>query len=413
MTTKERVISAWEGRSSDYIPLTTWCFGLNVPKEIQWKNNGIDVEYWYSNRMEHLHTLPFKWKLQDDFNRSLAWQKLGLDDIHDVSVPWGTNPDVTWKDSRIDPSIDEKYPVMIREYSTPSGTVSHAVRETAEDMEEGWVIQPDHVPLIEDYNIPRAVRHIVNTPADVNKLEHLYCPPGKDETEWFSKRMMKVKEFSDTHGIPVQAWTGFGMDAAVWFTGTEKAILMSLDEPEAFHKMMDIITRTDLARTELAASHSAVDIVVERGWYSSTDFWSPALFDEYLFSHIQQLAAMAHKYGKKFGYVMTTGVEVLGLRLADAGVDVLYFIDPIDPVQGGSDLMKIRNTLGDRMTLVGGVSSISLKGGAYEKLEKEVRESLEIFSETNRFILHPVDAVFPDTPWEGIEELIEIWKRYR
>ena len=109
---------------------------------------------------------------------------------------------------------------------------------------------------------------------------------------------------------------------------------------------------------------------------------------------------------------MTTGVEILGPRLADAGVDVLYFIDPVDPVQGGLDLEKIRDLLGDRMTLAGGASALSLNGD-YEKLEKEVKKSIEIFKPSNRFILHPVDAVFPDTPWLGIKKFIEFWKKYR
>lgn len=30
---------------------------------------------------------------------------------------------------------------------------------------------------------------------------------------------------------------------------------------------------------------------------------------------------------------MTTGVETLGERLAECWVDVLYFVDPLDPVQ--------------------------------------------------------------------------------
>ena len=28
-------------------------------------------------------------------------------------------------------------------------------------------------------------------------------------------------------------------------------------------------------------------------------------------------------------------------------------------------------------------------------------------------ILHPVDALFPDTPWAGVERLIASWERYR
>jgi len=36
---------------------------------------------------------------------------------------------------------------------------------------------------------------------------------------------------------------------------------------------------------------------------------------------------------------------------------------------------------------------------------------MEVLAPTKRFILHPVDALFPDTPWEGIEMMIESWKK--
>jgi len=64
------------------------------------------------------------------------------------------------------------------------------------------------------------------------------------------------------------------------------------------------------------------------------------------------------------------------------------------------------------MTLVGGVSSLSLSEEK-PKLEQQVRESIDAFKETNRFILHPVDALFPDTSWSGVENLIEAWKKYK
>lgn len=151
-------------------------------------------------------------------------------------------------------------------------------------------------------------------------------------------------------------------------------------------------------------------MVVERGWYSSTDFWSPRLFDTFVYPHIVKLAEVAHKHGKKFGYIMTTGVEKLGPRLADAGVDVLYFIDP---VQDNISLEKAKDLLGQRMTLVGGTNALSLASGDRARLEREIKHAIDVLGPTNRFILHPVDAVFPDTPWEGIEQMIEIWRKYQ
>jgi len=361
--------------------------------------------------MEHLHTLPQSWQLEDDFKRVEAWFSLGVDDLLDVSVPWSRSPEVTWQDS-VKPVgvLDARYPVMVREYQTPAGPLRHAVQKTGEDPGAGWVIQPDHVPLIEDYNIPRGVEHAVARPEDIEKLRHLYTPPDAEARVWFTNRMQTVKSFADEHGVAVQAWAGFGMDAVVWFTGTEAAILLAMDEPKAFGKLMDIITETDLARVELAASTPGVDIVVERGWYSSTDFWSPRLFDEFLFSHIESLAKTAHKHGKKFGYVMTTGVEILGPRLVDAGVDLLYFVDP---VQDKVSLEKVRDIFDERLTVVGGTNALSLAAGDNARIREEVRQAIDILGPTNRFILHPVDAVFPDTPWAGIEQMIEAWRECR
>jgi len=51
--------------------------------------------------MEHIHTLPQAWELEDDFQRALTWLKLGVDDILDVSVPWSIDPEVTWQEIKL------------------------------------------------------------------------------------------------------------------------------------------------------------------------------------------------------------------------------------------------------------------------------------------------------------------------
>jgi hypothetical protein len=410
VTSKQRLEACWSAKAVDHIPLTTWCFGLHPNKSLIWENDGTPVPYWYSLRMEHLHTLTYPWTLEDDFKRVMKWHSLGIDDMLDISIPWGTNPEVTWEDSIVPKGKGFEHPVMMREYRTPSGTLRHAIKKTGENPGKGWPIQPDHVPLFEDYNIPRGVEHAVSTPDDVPVIKQLYMAPDKGAREWFERRMAAVAPFTREHGIAVQAWSSFGMDAIVWLAGAEGAILLAMDNPSAFAQLMDIVTEADLGRTELACSNLAVDIIVERGWYSSTDFWSPKLFDEFLFPHISQIAKLSHNCGKKFAYTMTTGVELLGERLADAGVDILYFIDPI---QDTITLEKARETLCKRMTLVGGINTPSLSSTNREQIHNWVKCAIDLLGPTNRFILHPVDALFPDTPWESVEILIEAWERYR
>ncbi len=399
------------GCRPDHIPLTTWCFGVTPPPALRWRTGGQEVRYWSTLRLEHLHTLAQPWTLDDDFKRVLAWRSLGVDDWLEVSVPWSLEAGVTWTDSDVPVGVlDPRYPVMIRDYATPDGPLRHAVCRTGEDMGPGWVIQPSHVPLIEDFNIPRAVKHVVSDPSDIAKLRHLYRPPDRQARDWFASRMAQVRDFAGRESVAVQAWAGFGMDAVVWFTGTEKAVLLALDEPRAFHRLLDIITETDLARVELAASTAGVDLVCERGWYSSTDFWSPSLFDEFVVPHVRQLAAAAHRHGKKFGYVMTTGVGTLGTRLADAGVDLLYFVDP---VQDRITVEMARDQLGGRMTLVGGTNALSLASNDPDRIRTEVHRALDVLGPTGRFVLHPVDAIFPDTPWAGVEQMIRAWKTHQ
>ena len=412
MTSKERILCVLNGKSPDHIPLTTWCFGFKPPDHLCWSSNGEKVNYWYTKRLEFLHTLPREWTLEDDFKRALAWQSIGVDDVLEVSVPWSIDPEVEWTDRIIPPGGadgDEHYPVMVREYNTPAGRIYHAVKQTGKEP-DGWPVQPLYVPVIEDYNIPRAKKHLISDPSEIDKLKYLYCPPDEGQKKWYDQRLASVSKFSGEHGLFVQAWTAFGMDAVVWFTGVDGAVTMSMTDPEAFQKLIDIIQATDFARTELAVKTQGIDMVCQRGWYSSTDFWSPELFSEYVLPGLRNLTALAHKHGKKFGYVMTTGVETLGPLLADAGVDLLFFVDP---VQDGIPLARAGELFGHRMTMVGGLNSVSLVSDNIEKIRSEVKTAIEILGPTNRFILHPVDAIFSDTPWLSVEAMIKAWKEYR
>jgi hypothetical protein len=316
------------------------------------------------------------------------------------------SPEVRFTDSLLPASGPAAHPVLVREYDTPSGRLRHAAKWTDPEP-PGWPVQPGHVPLFEDLNIPRAVEHAVSSPADVPVIRHLYTSPDAAAQRWFAERMTAVGAFACERGVAVQAWSAFGMDAVVWLAGAEGAVMLALDQPQTFAELVDLVAASDYARTELALGSPAVDLIVQRGWYSSTDFWSPALFDRYVFQPLQALAALVHRAGRRLAYVMTTGVYRLGPRLADAGVDVLYFADP---VQDGLSLDWARDHLADRMTLVGGTNALTLGRSDRARVREEVRRAMDALGATSRFILHPVDALFPDTPWAGVEALIAAWK---
>jgi hypothetical protein len=407
MTSKERLKAAWNGSAADHVPLTTWCFGVAPRESLTWTREGRRIARWYSLRMEHLHTWDQPWELEDEFKRVLAWRNLGVDDTIDISIPWAMHPEVIFKDEQIPRGAEDVHPVLVREYRTPAGTLRHAVRQTGEDPGEGWVIQPDHVPLFEDYNIPRGVEHALTTLEDIPKIGYLYAPPDEAGRNWFTQRMDRVNEFAEKNGVAVQAWSAFGMDAAIWLTGVEASVFMALDHPSSFGHLMDVIHEADYARTELACIHPGVDIVTQRDWYGGTDFWSPKLFEQFQVPHVKELAALAHRHGKKFGLVVTQGVRVLADSIKETGADVLYFVDP---VQDAITVQHARELFEGEITLVGGANTLSLASKDESLIGNQVKEAVEALGPTNRFILHPVDALHPDAPWEGVEILVEKWK---
>ena len=408
MNSRERLLTAIRCERPDHVPLLCWCFGFAPPPDLRWKRDGREVSHWYTMRLEHIHTLPEPWSIEDDFERARHWLDLGLDDVLDVSIPWSMHGEVQVRDWEEPPTSAEPYTVLCREYDTPSGVLRHVVRRTEEILAPGWVVQSPHVQLFEDFNIPRGVKHAVTGPEDLPKLRYLLQGPTVDQLAAYRERMAAVKDFASEQGVLVQGWSAFGMDGVIWLTGVERAVLAAMTELEFFQELVDLVYAFDRRRTEIMLDVGGVDMVVQRGWYSSTDFWSPALFERFVLPHLRDLVALAHGTAARFAYVMTTGVLTMADLLLRAGIDLLYYVDP---VQDEADLAAVKAKFGGRLAVAGGVNSgVTLGNGSREEIRQAVHAAVRTLGSGGGFILAPVDALFPDTPWSGVEAMIETWR---
>jgi len=184
----------------------------------------------------------------------------------------------------------------------------------------------------------------------------------------------------------------------------------AMTRPDFFQELMEIIDSFDRRRTEMMLDVGGVDLVVERGWYSSTDFWSPALFERFLLPGLQRLVTTVHQAGKQSAFVMTTGTLAMSKVFLASGIDLLYYIDP---EQGQPDLDEVKRRFSGRVALAGGVSSaVTLHGGSRDEIRQAVHTAVCKLGPTG-FILAPVDALFPDTPWSGVEAMIDAWREVR
>jgi hypothetical protein len=408
MPSRERLLTAIGGGKPDHLPLWCWCFGFAPPPAWRWVRGGRAVEHWYTLRLEHLHTLPQPWGLEDDFARVRQWLRLGLDDVLEVSPPWGLHPAVRVREGR---TATQPYPLLWREYETPAGSLRHVVKQTGEDPGAGWVVQPDHVPLFEDYNIPRAARHAVNVPEDLAALRYLLADPTPAQWAAYRARIEITRRFAQAEGVLVQGWSAYGMDAVVWLCGVEQAVLMAMTRPDAFQELVEIVAAFDRRRTAMMLDVGGVDVVVQRGWYSSVELWSPTLFRRFVLPQLKRLAEMVHQAGARFAYTMTTGILPLAEALVEAGIDLLYYVDP---VQDQADLATVRARLGGRIALAGGVNSgVTLARGDEAEIRAAVHEAARTLGVAGGFILAPVDALFPDTPPASVEAMIAAWREVR
>ena len=128
MNSRERLLTAIEGGKPDRVPLVCRAFGFRAPPGLEWKTKGRPVPFWYTMRLEHIHTLPQPWDMSQDFKRAEAWLSLGIDDVLEVSPPWSVDPRVMIRDYEEPTGAKGEPPVACREYTTPDGVLTHRVK---------------------------------------------------------------------------------------------------------------------------------------------------------------------------------------------------------------------------------------------------------------------------------------------
>jgi hypothetical protein len=305
-----------------------------------------------------------------------------------------------------------RYPVLYKEYITPSGTLSIAVDQT-EDWPYGDAVRGDfQVPFMDDYLAPRSLKRLVETREDLAALRHLLIPPTEGDLKTTRMAWDRGKELARKHDLLVAGGWGVGADALAWFCGLQNAVMMAFDDPDFLGEILAAIDAWNRPRMRAYLDYG-VDLFIRRAWYEGTELWSPSLFRQFFFPVIREEVKMAHEVGVKYGYIMTSGSMAMHDMLIELGVDVL--IGP-DPVQGKStDLRRMGEQLRGKMATWGGVNGfITVEEGTPEVIDDAVREAIEALGPEG-FILSPVDNIRDpsDQVWGDVRALIESWKKYR
>jgi hypothetical protein len=316
--------------------------------------------------------------------------------LHGLPVSYAPTVSIReWKET------SQPYPLLVKDYHTPAGILRAKVNQ---DPEWRW---GDHVPFLDDYLVGRSRKFIVDGPADLPALRYLLVPPTLEEVSGFHSESAPVLEFARQHDLLVAGGWGVGADLIGWVYGLQRLLYAIFDQPDFVAELLELIAIWNRSRMEVIL-RAGIDLFIKRAWYENCDYFTPRHFRRFIKPILETDAALAHSYGAKFGYLITSSCMPLLDDIREAGVDVLIGVDPAQ-----WDLELTRQKLAGRVCLWGGVNGhLTVEMGMPDDVRKEVRKALETFSSTGGFILSPVDNVRELTPnaRANVSALIAEWK---
>ena len=303
----------------------------------------------------------------------------------------------------------ETYSLMFKEYVTPRGTLRQVVRKHDYPFES--------IDLFSDHNVPpaRSKEYCVEKEEDLDALECILRPPGAEELSGYREWMKAARKFCDENEILLSGYhQGIG-DPLAWLSGIEPVLMAGLEDTGFLKRYVEILTQWSLAILAIQID-AGIDILVRRGWYESTNFWSPRLYREFLFDPLKKEIEAAHQAGVLVNYCMNSGTMPLLDTFLELGFEIYSLIDP---TAGDTDLVRIKREVGGTMALYGGVSNHrALEMGTAEQVRQAVAEAVETLAPGGGFILGLGDCLdfqmrSPETSERNLHVMIEAWKEIR
>jgi uroporphyrinogen-III decarboxylase len=396
MTSRERMLAALAGEKPDHTPCSFMLF-LSLSRQCR-----TDAEY---------------------VERQVA---LGLDAfVHvghltaDLHRYGGLHPDATWREW-----VEQREGVtcFCRRIDTPAGPLTSRIRQR-----EGWPT-PEDFPLYDDLLVPRMEEALVHPERDLDKVKYLFGPIKDEDIRALAMEAEEAARQARTLGLlQVGGWKGrvrpglhvepgvMGCDAMAWLSGMEEIMALGILKPQIITEYAQIIHEWNMRQLEVYLDKTEAELIIRRGWYETTEFWTPTGFRTIIAPTLRREADLVHQAGRTFGYIITSAFLPLLDDILDAGVDVLIGLDPAEGK--GTHLGEIKERFRSRRrALWGGVSgAITVEMGTEEETEEAVRTALQTLGGGGGFILSPVDNVREDTERtrRNTRRFIEAWQRYR
>ena len=278
--------------------------------------------------------------------------------------------------------------------------------QTTIKVTEDWP-HGKQIYLFDDYNLSRLQEPLIKDRSDLPALRCLLGDPSTWQVDEFRTRASAYRKTADRLGVLLEGgWSSLG-DSLMWLLGIERVLYLQTDDPAFLEEILDILLEWELKRLDYLLAEG-IEVLVHMAWYETTDFWTPRNWRRLLKPRLFQLIRKAHSHGVKFRYIITKSWKPYRQDYLELGIDCLT---GLDPVQDTVDLEEVKQQIGGQICLMGGVNSaVMLSQWNKSQIRWAVEHAMRSLSPGGGFILHPVDAVFNNQPWEKILYLIDCWR---
>jgi hypothetical protein len=387
LSSRERMLRAIRGQETDHIPCCLMSFAI-LRKRLK--------DDWYEVARQELAM-----GLDAMLFIPSAPRAARLDHPDLRGLPVRFHPDVKiheWREKSQDGSD-----YLFKSYATPAGELTTHIR-LSDDWPHG-----EHIPFIDDYQIPRASKALISGPADLAALDYMLTSPTREDATQFQQEAGLARQFCAHQGILLSGGWGVGMDLADWLCGMQNLMLLTIEQPEFVDQLLEKIHAWNLQRMEVVLS-APLDLYIRRAWYEGCDFVTPRFFKKSILPRLKAEVELAHERGALFGYICSSGTKPMLDFYKEAGIDVLIGVDPIQGTY--TDMALMKSKLSGRTSLWGGVSAaVSVERGSEQEVREAVREACKKMGPSG-FILSPIDNLTIDEPqtWNNLKTLIDEWK---
>lgn len=175
---------------------------------------------------------------------------------------------------------------------------------------------------------------------------------------------------------------------------------------EQIYSLLDFCTDASSQFIKLMAQ-TRCDMVSNGDSPAGPEMISSELFVKYALPFEKKIAEVAHKEGLDYGLHICGNTDDILEYLITTGADAIE-------LDYKTDILKIYRYFHDTTTFIGNIDPAGvLAFGKADKVKKKTLELLNIYGNSNRFILNAGCAIPSDTPSENLKMMIETARNFR